>query len=318
MILLRVVYELFEWEAGTDPAPACEELSRQVRLEGADGARTFISWAWGQGQPDYFLAHGADTFFTDPPAAERDVSDSPVWWPLVGRPVTIGYRDRRRQVIEVRAGEAVAYCASYQSDCVFVMSDLKAGRRQIMSKPADGSDRRRGRRWLTAALVALLLVAAGGLFYYWMKWADARADRPDERADGYLKARDAFLADIEAGRLDQAYQSTTASFRRRVTREEFDERVRGYLAFKQRPADRGGSASSSGPAGGDVRGPNQMTLSETAEYADGTQTEVSVTVVFEDSFFDRRPPPPRIGDFTVEDKRAVPAPPAGRNRPVGR
>src|SRR4051794_629783 len=172
-----------------------------------------------------------------------------------------------------------------------------------------GSDRRHGRRWVVAVLVvlaALAVLAAGGLFYYWMEWTDARSDRPGERADGYLKAHAAFVADIEGGRLDQAYQSTTTSFRRRVSREEFDERVRRYLAFKQRPADRGGSASSSGPAGGDVRGPNQMTLSETAEYADGTQTEVSIPVVFEDSFLDRRPPAPRVGDFTVVDKRAPP------------
>src|SRR4051812_37848578 len=31
--------------------------------------------------------------------AERDVSDSPVWQPLVGRLVTVGYRDRTWQVI---------------------------------------------------------------------------------------------------------------------------------------------------------------------------------------------------------------------------
>jgi hypothetical protein len=219
----------------------------------------------------------------------------------------------------LRAGEAVAYCASFQSDRVFVMSDLEAGRRQIVSNAHTEEPRRRGRLWVVAALGALLVGAAAGLFSYWMAWTDARADRADQRSDGYLKAHAAFLADIEAGRLDQAYQSTTPAFRRRVSREEFDERTRRYLAFKERPADRGGGASSSGPAGGDVRGPNQMILSQTADHADGTRTEVSVTVVFEDSFFDRRPPPPQVGDFTVEEKPAPPpGMPDGRNRPPGR
>jgi hypothetical protein len=178
---------------------------------------------------------------------------------------------------------------------------------------------RRGRLWVLVVLGALLLGTAAGLLSYWIAWTDARADRADQESDGYLKAHAAFVADIEAGRLDQAYQSTTPAFRRRISREEFDERARGYLAFKNRPADRGGSASSSGPTGGDVRGPNQMVLSQTSEYSDGTQTEVSITVVFEDSFFDRRPPPPRVGDFTVEDKRAAPpAVPGGRNRLPGR
>lgn len=187
---------------------------------------------------------------------------------------------------------------------------------------ADEPDRRRGGRRVIVALIALVALVVGGaagLIAYTVAWADARTDRADQQSDGYLKAHAAFVADIEAGRLDAAYQSTTPAFRHRVSREEFDERARRYLAFKERPPERGGSASSSGPTGGDYRGPNQMTLSETAEHADGTQTEVSVTVVFEDSFFDRRPPPPRVGDFTVETR---PTPPPGtldgRTRPPGR
>jgi hypothetical protein len=131
MFLQRVVYELFEWEAGavrSDPVARCEELMRQVRLEGAGGARVYISWAWGRGRPDYFLEHAADSFFSDRPAAELDVSGSAVWLPLVGRAVTVGYRDKGWQVIEVRADSAVVYCCSFASDRVFVMPALKDGR----------------------------------------------------------------------------------------------------------------------------------------------------------------------------------------------
>jgi hypothetical protein len=131
MLLQRVVYELFGWEVGglpSDPAAGCEELGRQVRLEGADGARVYISWAWGRGRPDYFIDYGPDSFFTDPPAAEVDVSGSAVWRPLVGRPITVGHQDTGWQVIEVRAEAAVVYCCSFQSDRVFVMPHLRDGR----------------------------------------------------------------------------------------------------------------------------------------------------------------------------------------------
>src|SRR3954447_17398780 len=164
------------------------------------------------------------------------------------------------------------------------MSDFEAGRRQIVSNADTEEPRRRGRLWVLVVLGALLLGTAAGLLSYWIAWTDARADRADQQSDGYLKAHAAFVADIEAGRLEAAYQSTTPAFRRRVSREDFDERARRYLASKARPAERGGGASSSGPTGGDYRGPNQMILSETADHTDGTQTEVSITVVFEDSF----------------------------------
>jgi hypothetical protein len=192
-------------------------------------------------------------------------------------------------------------------------------RRQIVSNlDADEPGRRRSRWWVIPALIALVVGGTAGLIAYTVAWADARADRADQQSDGYLKAHAAFVADVEAGRLEQAYQSTTPAFRRRVSREEFDERARRYRAFKERPPERGGSASSSGPTGGDYRGPNQMILSETAEYADGSQTEVSITVVFEDSFFDRRPPPPRVGDFAVESKPTPPQGiPGGRERARG-
>src|SRR5262245_28589053 len=131
MLLKRVIYELFDWEAGdvrTDPAAQREEVTRQVRLEGAGGDRVYISWSWGRGQPDYFLEHATGSFFTNPPDAELDVSGSPLWRPLVGREVTIEYRDKGWQVIEVRAGEAVVYCCSFQMDRVYVMPRLRDGR----------------------------------------------------------------------------------------------------------------------------------------------------------------------------------------------
>ena len=80
---------------------------------------------------------------------------------------------------------------------------------------ADARPRRGGRRVIVAliALVALVVGGAAGLIAYTVAWADARTDRADQQSDGYLKAHAAFVADIEAGRLDAAYQSTTPAFR---------------------------------------------------------------------------------------------------------
>jgi len=133
LILQRVVYELFDWEADAPaegPGRWYDELHGQVRLEGADGDRLYLSWAWGQDQPDYFIDHSPDSFFTGPLPAERDVTGSPAWQPLVGRPVTVGHRDGRRQVIEVRAGDEVVYCCSFQCDRVFIMQELRVPGRE--------------------------------------------------------------------------------------------------------------------------------------------------------------------------------------------
>src|SRR5690349_11345179 len=101
MFLQRVIYELFDHEADgfASQLPAGrDELDRQVRLEGADGARMYISWAWGDGEPDYFLAHADNSFFTDGPYVELDVCALPGWQSLIGQEVTLRYRDTGRQV----------------------------------------------------------------------------------------------------------------------------------------------------------------------------------------------------------------------------
>jgi hypothetical protein len=126
MLLQRVVYEPFEGEveaAGAAGTSVPDELRRQVRLEGPDGSRRYISWAWGRGQPDYFIDHAPASFFTGPPAAERDASDDPLWRPLIGRPVSVAHRDATWQVIEIRSGTAVVYCCSFQTDTVLVLRE---------------------------------------------------------------------------------------------------------------------------------------------------------------------------------------------------
>jgi hypothetical protein len=145
------------------------------------------------------------------------------------------------------------------------------------------------------------LLGGVGLIYYWIDWETARLDRRDQSSGGYQDARRAFLEDIEAGRLDAAYRSTTASYQGQVSRAAFEERARRYLAFVRKPGVQGIEGGASGPTGGDYRGPNRMTFTGTWEDGVGGRLRMSVTVLREDSILHRRPPPPRVGGFTVEE-----------------
>jgi hypothetical protein len=148
---------------------------------------------------------------------------------------------------------------------------------------------------IVGGLVALLLLAAG--LAYWIDWKTARQGRHNERARDRLDAYGAFLKDIKTDRLDAAYQSTTASFQRRVSREAFEERARRYRAFAGKVGARGISA------GGGGSGPDQETYTWTAKDGEGNQMLISTTVVQEDSILQRRPPPPRVAEFTVEERK---------------
>jgi hypothetical protein len=145
------------------------------------------------------------------------------------------------------------------------------------------------------------LLPGTGLVYYWLDWEAARLDRREQSSGIYQDAHHAFLEDIETGRLDAAYRSTTASFQRQVSRAAFEERARRYLAFTRKPGARGIEGGASGPTGGDYRGPNRMTLTGTWEDGLGSRLRTSIAVVHEDSILDRRPPPPRVEEFTVEE-----------------
>jgi hypothetical protein len=157
---------------------------------------------------------------------------------------------------------------------------------------------KRNLRLIIVSLLALVLLAGVGLVYYFVDWQTARTI--DVSSGDYQKVYQRFLEDIEADSLDAAYQSTTASFQRQTSRDTFEKRVRHYLAFKRKFAQ-SIEVGSSGPAGGNYRGPNRMSFTHVWEDKDKNRMQVSVSVVQDDSIFYRRPPPPRVGEFTVED-----------------
>ena len=180
-------------------------------------------------------------------------------------------------------------------------------------EPATSDDSRRTHprraRPLFYGGLALVIVLAAGLAYL-ILWNAARIEQPSDTLD-YAGARQTFLDAIDAGRFDDAYRMTAEGYRERVGRVEFEDQARKYRDFKSRPGVRGVSGESTGPAGGDTRGPNTVAATDTIEDADGNRIRTTTRVVFRDSLFHRRPPPPLVEDFTVEDDLA---PPAQRNR----
>lgn len=152
-------------------------------------------------------------------------------------------------------------------------------------------------RWpaISALVVLLLAVMAGGI-YSWARWGAGRTDRTPHRAVDLHEAKKAFLAEIEAGRWEAAYQSTTASFRGRVSQQAFSERAERYRAFKQKPGVRGVEGSAGDTLWGD-HGPRQQVFTNTLEDREGNQLRYSVMVVQEDG--DNGQPIPRVAEFTV-------------------
>jgi hypothetical protein len=88
---------------------------------------------------------------------------------------------------------------------------------------------------MIGGVIVLLVVGAVGLVVYWMEWKSARENWAIPTSTvPYSKVLATFLEDIEAGRVDAAYGSTTDSFRKRVGREAFEARAGRYRAFMQR------------------------------------------------------------------------------------
>jgi hypothetical protein len=167
-----------------------------------------------------------------------------------------------------------------------------------------------GRR-TAVALLLVAAVAAIGLGLYWLDWRNSREGwKVETNHEPYLKVRRAFLADVEASRLDAAYEATTHRFRELHGRAEFEAAVRRFREFRERPGARNEAGENPRvillPIGdmGNKQGARgeqfSVFLSDTWVAADGSRLRVSVTVVQgPDSFFYRRPPPIGVDYFSV-------------------
>ena len=112
-VLSRVTYVLFEHELveGRAHFPTHEHaLDREVRLETTAGTAQHISWTSDPVQ--YCLGTKESSWFLPGDAAELDMSDSPPWRDLVGKKISLEWRDSDHQVLEVRTDTASVYLAS--------------------------------------------------------------------------------------------------------------------------------------------------------------------------------------------------------------
>jgi hypothetical protein len=127
--------------------------------------------------------------------------------------------------------------------------------------------------------------------------------------------RKAFYADLLAGRIDEAYESTTADFRTRISRERLAELARKYAAYVNRP---GRGIIGMGVSGGTY---DYLSEYEYAEVAKGKIVQVNLTIRRDrDTIVRLRVPPLKVDDFNVEEKAAPedPWPGFGRSPRPGR
>jgi hypothetical protein len=126
--------------------------------------------------------------------------------------------------------------------------------------------------------------------------------------------RQAFYADLLAGRIDEAYESTTADFKTRISRERLAELAGKYAAYVKRPErDRGPRGA--GSSGGFY---DYLSEYEYAEVARGKIVQVNLTIRRDrDSILFRRPPPVKVDDFNVEEKATPERQWPGFGRPPG-
>jgi hypothetical protein len=193
-------------------------------------------------------------------------------------------------------------------------------RPEVAGTPAGPADNARPGGWafrllaLGAAVLPVALAAAA--FWYYQEWADARTKARASNTGPYPEygpVRRAFYADLLAGRIDEAYVSTTADFRTRVSRARLAGLARKYAAYVNRPpGDRG--ASGAGASGGMY---DFLSEYEYAEVAKGRIVQVSLTIRRDrDSIFRRRPPPVKVDDFDVTERGAPGNPWPGFGQPA--
>jgi hypothetical protein len=157
---------------------------------------------------------------------------------------------------------------------------------------------------LTLGGVILPIALLGGALWYYHEWSEARSEAKASSTGpypGYAPVRQAFYADLLAGRIDEAYASTTADFKTRISRERLADLARKYAAYVNRPEPHRGGAGM-GSSGGIY---DFLSEYEYAEVAPGKFVQVTLTIRRDrDSIFLREPPPLKVDDFSVEEKAA--------------
>ena len=145
---------------------------------------------------------------------------------------------------------------------------------------------------LLPVVVGLLLV----LYLYWDEWKKYRPPNQQYDFDEYEAAFNRFADDLQSGRTDQAYESTSARFRNKMSLDDFKSLIGNHPAIQE---DQVPTREFRYESSDTMPLWNWSTHGLTVRGSDNTTVFLCAWVVMDDSFFHRRPPPPRVEEIQV-------------------
>src|SRR5882672_10371016 len=106
---------------------------------------------------------------------------------------------------------------------------------------------------IIGGVVVVIVLSCGVLFYFGIKAMKEMAGEFKETVNKAMEtaeamaadmqqsqaAADKFLTEIQTNNLEEAYQSTTETFKKRMSRKEFDELVKKHPALTEPPTNMG-------------------------------------------------------------------------------
>jgi len=99
---------------------------------------------------------------------------------------------------------------------------------------------------IIGGVIIVIVVSCGVLGYFFVRAMKETVGKTMETFEAMAAdmqqsqaAADKFLKDIETKNLEEAYQSTSETFKKRMSRKEFDELVKKHPALKQPPTNMG-------------------------------------------------------------------------------
>lgn len=190
-------------------------------------------------------------------------------------------------LVATAAGSFAATIASIAAGLVAVAIVFRFFRRADIQLP-DAQPARA----MVGALGLALAAYAFALGAYHREWT-GRRERMPHSADA---VRRPFVEGVVSGDLERAWEGTSASFRRRVGREEFERRARAFVEFRNDPRVRlVGSGSSGGYDGSDSY--------DVYVQEGGVAMRLRISIRREpDSLFRLEPPRLAVEEFSLEEE----------------
>lgn len=114
MKLTAVIYELFESDLDgldNDPGLNSHEIEREIKFVFDDASTIYISWCREPVQ--YAVGYQNKSWFEPPPGITLDATNWPLWQPLSGQVISLGFLDADHQILEIKTIAGAVYCSSF-------------------------------------------------------------------------------------------------------------------------------------------------------------------------------------------------------------